>query len=131
MMHASNAAHEILHKDPYSYSAHPQIAVAANGDWLIVFNKAPRRTPTLHPPQDPLFANFMMRSGDRGTSWSEPMTVPHNGYHGTECASLTALLSSDRILLNQWRFHWIDLDLAYPLAKDPSGELRRRLVAQG
>jgi hypothetical protein len=131
MIDAHDAAHTILHKDPQAYSAHPQITVAANGDWLVVFNKAPRRPLILHPPQDPLFANVMMRSSDRGASWSEPVIVPNGEYRGMECASLTALLSSDRILLNQWRFHWIDLDLAYPLAKDSSGAVLKRLVEQG
>lgn len=128
MIDARDATHTILHKDPYAYCAHPQIAWAATGDWLVVFNKAPRRTLVLHPPQDPLFANVMIRSQDRGASWGEPLIVPNDRYRGMECASLTALLASDRILLNQWRFHWIDLDLAYPLARDASGELLKRLV---
>jgi BNR repeat-like domain len=131
MIDARDAAHAILHKDPGAYSAHPQIAVVANGDWLVVFNKAPRRPFILHPPQDPLFANFMMRSGDHGASWSKPVIVPNGEYRGTECASLTALLSSDRILLNQWRFHWIDLDWAHVLAQDATGEMRSTLVERG
>jgi len=75
-----------------------------------------------------LFANVIIRSSDHGASWSEPVIGPNDRYRGTECASLTALLSSDRILLNQWRFHWIDLDLAYPLANDSTGEMLERLV---
>jgi BNR repeat-like domain len=128
MIDARDAAHTILHKDPHAYSAHPQVAWAANGDWLVVFNKAPRRPLILHPPQDPLFANVIIRSGDHGASWSEPVIVPNEEYRGTECASLTTLLSSERILLNQWRFHWIELDLAYPLANDPTGKMLERLV---
>ena len=128
MIDARDAAHAILHKDPHAYSAHPQIAVAANGDWLVVFNKAMRRPLILHPPQDPLFANVIIRSRDRGASWGEQVVVPNGQYRGMECASLTALLSSDRILLNQWRFHWIELDLAYPLAEDTTGEMLGHLI---
>jgi len=128
MIDARDAAHAILHRDPRAYSAHPQIAVAANGDWLVVFNKALRRPLILHPPQDPLFANVIIRSRDRGASWSEPVVVPNGQYRGMECASLTALLSSERILLNQWRFHWIDLDWAYALARDTTGEMLGHLI---
>jgi hypothetical protein len=128
MIDARDAAHAILHKDPHAYSAHPQIAQAANGDWLVVFNKAPRRTLILHPPQDPLFANVIIRSRDHGASWSDPVVVPNDGYRGMECASLTALLASGRILLNQWRFHWVELDWAYPLARDTTGEMLRHLI---
>jgi hypothetical protein len=131
MIEARDAAHKILHKDPYAYSAHPQIAWAANGDWLVVFNKAPRRPFILHPPQDPLFTNVLMHSRDRGATWSTPIIVPDGRYRGTECASLTPLLSSDRILLNQWRFHWIDLDWADVLAQDATGERRAMLVERG
>jgi len=131
MIDARDATHAILHKDPHAYSAHPQIASAANGDWLVVFNKALRRPFILHPPQDPLFANVLIRSRDRGASWNEPLIVPNGRYRGTECASLTALLSSDRILLNQWRFHWIDLDWAHVLAQDSTGEMRTTLVERG
>jgi hypothetical protein len=128
MIDARDAAHAILHKDPRAYSAHPQIAVAANGDWLVVFNKTPRGPLILHPPQDPLFTNVIIRSRDRGTSWSEPIIVPDDGYRGTECASLTTLRSSGRILLNQWRFHWIELDWAYALAHDTTGAMLGQLI---
>ena len=55
MIDAADAEHAILHKDPFAYSAHPQIAVAANAEWLLVFNKALRRPFILHPPEEPLF----------------------------------------------------------------------------
>jgi hypothetical protein len=37
-------------------------------------------------------------------------------------------LSSDRILLNQWRFHWIEHDWAYALAHDTSGAMLGQLI---
>jgi len=114
MIDARDANHTILHKDPYAYSAHPQIAVAPNGDWLIVFNKAPRRSFILHPPEDPLFRNVIMHSRDRGATWSAPQVAPNYDWSGTECASLTALRDS-RMMLNQWRFRWYPLGLAQRL----------------
>jgi hypothetical protein len=114
MIDARDAAHAILHKDPYAYSAHPQLAVAANGDWVVVFNKAPRRLFILHPPEEPLFRNVIMRSRDRGASWSAPEVVPNYDWSGTECASLTTLRDG-RMMLNQWRFRWYPLGLAQRL----------------
>ena len=111
MIAARDAAHAILHKDPYAYSAHPHIAAAPNGDWLIVFNKAPRRPFVLHPPEEPLFRNMIMRSRDHGASWVTPEVAPNYDWHGTECASLTALRDG-RMMLNQWRFRWYPLGLA-------------------
>jgi BNR repeat-like domain len=107
---AGRAEHSILHKDPLAYCAHPQIIVAANGDWLVVFNKAPRRPFVLHPPEDPEFCNVIIRSRDGGATWSAPQAVPSDGYPGTECAALT-LLHDGSIMLHQWQFAW------YPLAQ--------------
>jgi BNR repeat protein len=111
MIDARDAAHAILHKEPHAYSAHPQIAVAANGDWLVVFNKGPRRPFILHPPEEPLFRNVIMRSRDRGARWTTPEVAPNYDWHGTECASLTTLRDC-RMMLNQWRFRWYPLGLA-------------------
>jgi hypothetical protein len=111
MIDARNAEHWVVHTDPFAYSAHPQIAVAANGDWLVVFNRAPRRPVILHPPEEPLFRNVIVRSGDRGATWSTPEVVPNYDWQGTECASLTTL-ADGRMMLNQWRFRWYPLGLA-------------------
>lgn len=108
---ARGARHAILHKDQFAYSAHPHIAVAANGDWVVVFNKAPRRPFRLHPPEDPLYCNFVMRSSDEGRTWSAPEVAPDYGWDGVECAGLTTLLDG-RMILNQWRFRWYPLGLA-------------------
>lgn len=119
MIDARAAEHSILHKDRFAYCAHPHIAVAANGDWLVVFNEAPRRELILHPPEDPLFQNVIIRSSDRGASWSAPQVVPGYDYRGTECAGLT-VLNDGRVMLQQWRFAWYPLALARTLA-DQSG----------
>ncbi len=111
MIDASEARHAILHKDQFTYSAHPHIAVAANGDWVVIFNKAPRRPFRLLPPEDPLYCNFVMRSTDEGRTWSAPQVAPAYGWHGVECAGLTTL-SDGRMMLNQWRFRWYPLGLA-------------------
>ena len=106
-----------LHHDPYAYCAHPHMVVAADGTWLLVFNRAPRRTVVLHPPQDPEYRNVMIRSADEGRSWSAPVVVPDYGPSGVECAGLTALRSG-RILLNQWRFEWLPLPVADRSGRD-------------
>ena len=75
----------------------------------MVFNKTIRRRLILHPPQDPEFRNWMMRSRDGGESWSAPEIVPGYDWSGVECAGLTPL-GGKRVMLHQWRFFW------YPLA---------------
>lgn len=106
--------HHIVHRDEFAYCAHPHIAVARNGDWLVVFNRAPRRPYVLHPPEQPLYQNVMIRSSDSGSSWSAPQVVPNYDFWGTECAGLT-VLRDGQILLNQWRFDWYPLSLARKL----------------
>ena len=111
MNEAEGARHGIVHSDPAFYCAHPHVAVAANGDWIVVFNRAPRRPFVLHPPEEPLFQNVVVRSHDQGATWTPPEVVPDYGWFGTECAGLT-VLRSGRVLLNQWRFRWLPLGLA-------------------
>lgn len=120
-------AHRVIHRDPFAYSAHPHLAVTADGEWLLVFTQSRRRAGVLHPPQDPLFCNMLMRSADEGESWSTPSVVPDFGWQGVECAGLTAL-ASGAVLLNQWRFDWHTL--AYAEAHFPPGVFTRpeRLV---
>ena len=100
-----------LHREPFAYCAHPHLTVAADGAFLLVFNRAPRRSIILHPPQDPEYRNVLMRSVDEGRSWTAPAVVPDYGWSGVECAGLTALRGG-RILLNQWQFEWLPLPLA-------------------
>ncbi len=95
----------MIHRDPHAYSAHPHLAVAANDNWLLVFTQSRRRSGVLHPPQDPLYCNMLVRSADEGRTWSAPSVVPGFGWQGVECAGLTPLRSGT-VLLNQWRFEW-------------------------
>jgi len=111
MIEATGAEHAILHKDAFAYSAHPHLVALDDGDWLIVFNKTIRRRLILHPPQDPEFRNWLMRSSDGGRCWSAPQAVPGYDWHGVECAGLTPL-GQGRVMLNQWRFRWYPLDTA-------------------
>ena len=120
----ADADHRIVWRDPHAYAAHPHAAALANGDWLFVFNQAPRRPVILHPPQDPFFSNFVMRSSDQGESWSAPVIVPDFGWQGMECAGLTAL-EGGRVLLNQWRFRWHPL----PAARKLEGSARLTMPA--
>ncbi|MBI1779106.1 MAG: exo-alpha-sialidase [Proteobacteria bacterium] len=105
------ARHSVIHRDSHAYAAHPHIACLADGSWLAVFNKAPRRALRLHPPQDPLFHNYLIRSVDEGDSWSAPEVVPDYDRHGVECAGLTPLADGS-VLLNQWQFRWYPLGAA-------------------
>jgi hypothetical protein len=100
-----------LHREAHAYCAHPHLAVATDGVWLLVFNRTLRRNFVLHPPQDPEYRNLLMRSEDEGRTWSAPAIVPGYGWSGVECAGLTALRTG-RVLLNQWRFDWLPLPLA-------------------
>jgi hypothetical protein len=105
------AEHRIIHRDPYSYCAHPHVAALEDGSWLLVFNRAPRRPFILHPPQDPLFYNLICRSADEGRTWTTPVEAPDFDWHGVECAGLTAL-ADGTVLLNQWRFRWLPIEAA-------------------
>ncbi len=97
--------HKVIHRDPFTYCAHPHLVAATHDNWLLVFTQSVRRNLVLHPPQDPFYCNMLMRSSDEGRSWSGPSIVPGFRWHGVECAGLTSL-KSGRILLNQWRFDW-------------------------
>ncbi len=105
MPNADILQHSVVHAEPLAYCAHPHAVVLEDGAWVMVFNRAPRRACILHPPQEPLFANYVTRSDDEGRSWSPPTPVPDYSWTGTECAGLTALGGSS-VMLNQWRFHW-------------------------
>ena len=60
------AAHSVILRDEHGYCAHPHLIPAANGDLLVVCNWAPRRPFVLHPPEDPLYLNLLLRSPDEG-----------------------------------------------------------------
>lgn len=106
-----DAVHAIIHRDPFAYCAHPHLAALDEGRWLVVFNRTVRRSFRLHPPEDPLYRNLVMRTEDAGLSWTSPEVVPGYDRSGMECASLTPL-ADGRVMLNQWRFRWYPLGLA-------------------
>lgn len=108
--------HRLIHSDPAFYCAHPHGVRLANGEILVMFNRAPRREIILHPPQDSAYQNVLVQSSDVGRSWSPPVPVPDAASTGYECAGLTAL-NDGRLLLNQWRFRWYPLPLARQKAK--------------
>ncbi len=106
-----DALHTIIHRDPFAYCAHPHLAALDQSRWLVVFNRTVRRPFRLHPPEDPLYRNLVMRTQDAGRSWTSPEVVPGYDWSGMECASLTPLIDG-RVMLNQWRFRWYPLGLA-------------------
>lgn len=108
--------HRLIHADPESYCAHPHGLHLANGEIIVVFNRAPRRELILHPPQDSAYQNVLVRSLDGGESWSPPVPAPDPDSRGYECAGLTEL-KGGRVLLNQWRFRWYALPMARERAK--------------
>ncbi|MBV9705299.1 MAG: exo-alpha-sialidase [Methylobacteriaceae bacterium] len=117
-----------LIRDEHRYCAHPHMAVLASGTWLLAATCGPRRTVTMHPPQDPEFVNILIRSNDEGRSWSPPCVVPAYGWTGMECAGLTALPDGS-VLLNQWRFRWYPYTappdpLLEPLSNGPAALLQ-------
>ena len=64
----------IIHKDRFSYCAHPSVTVLDNGEWLTAFRFMLRREKILHAhPQDHI---FITRTLDRGVTWDEPDYAP-------------------------------------------------------
>lgn len=110
----------LVYRDPAGYCAHPQL-VRCGDELVCVFTRAPRRSFVLHPPEDPAFANLLIRSQDEGESWSAPVAVPGPDWTGVECGGLTALPGGG-LLLNQHRFDWFDLAAAERL---PAAERAR------
>ena len=105
-----DAAHAVILRDEHGYCAHPHL-IRSNGELLVVCNWAPRRPFVLHPPEDPLYLNLLLRSPDEGRTWHAPVVAPAYGWSGVECAGLTDLGAS-RVMLNQWQFDWLTLDAA-------------------
>jgi len=101
----------LVYREDHAYCAHPHITVARDGTWVAIFNRAPRKPFVLHPPEEPLYHNVVIRSLDEGATWSAPQVVPAYNWAGTECAGLTAL-ADGRLMLNQWQFDWIPLGAA-------------------
>ena len=101
----------IVHKDDFTYNAHPTIAVLGDGEWIAGFGSSRRRVPGMHPPSDPLFRTLLTRTTDGGATWKDPWFAPDFDWHGVEPPGLT-LLSNGTLVLTQFRFGWYPLGLA-------------------
>ena len=97
--------HEPIDRERNAYRSHPHMVAAADGNWLLAFNRSVRRPVVLHPPHDPEYCNLLIISHDEERSWGEPSPVPREGIRGVECPGMTTTRNG-RILLNQWRFQW-------------------------
>lgn len=100
-----------VHCDSWAYSAHPHTVRLPNNDILVIFNQTVRRDFILHPPEDPRYMNFMIRSTDGGNTWSAPRVVPGYTWTGMECSGLT-VLGEHHLMLNQWQFTWLPIEEA-------------------
>src|ERR1700682_2623200 len=100
MPRLTNVQHQVLIRDPLSYSSHPHCVRLIDGEWVLVFNQSIRRSIRCPPPSDPLFRNFLIRSVDQGATWNSPRVVPGYEWQGVECAGLT-VLQDGVLLLNQ------------------------------
>ena len=72
MIDAKDAEHVIIHRDEFAYCAHPHMAVAKDGSWLIVFNRASRRAFVLHPLLD--LSPDKVPTADLETVANQPIT---------------------------------------------------------
>ena len=116
---------QALFQEKYRYVCGPFITRAANGDWLVTWNMSiglevgaysPRRY--LHPPDNPEFSNYMIRSRDEGKTWEAPRVVPGFGWTGTEHISM-CVLDNDDILATFYQRNF------YPLAEGEKNQSHR------
>ncbi len=105
-----------LFKEKFRYVCGPFITCAANGDWLVTWNmsieleigpNSPRRY--LHPPDNPEFCNYMIRSRDKGQTWEAPRVVPGFGWTGTEHVAL-CVLDNGEILASVYQREFFPLE---------------------
>jgi hypothetical protein len=107
-----------LFSDKFRYALGPFIAVAANGDWLVTFNMSVRRevgphSPKayLHPPMDPDYCNYIIRSTDQGRTWDAPRALPGFEWRGTEHVAL-CVLENGEILGSHYQRVFFPLETA-------------------
>lgn len=101
----------VIFHDIWAYSAHPHAVLLANGEIVVVFNQTVRRKFILHPPEDPRYINFIIRSKDGGKTWSTPRVVPGYNWSGMECSGFT-VVAPDHLIINQWQFSWLTVEEA-------------------
>ena len=107
---------EILFTDKYRYVCGPFITRAANGHWLVTWNMSTRfevgpwsPRSYLHPPGNPEYRNYMMRSRDAGKTWEAPRPVPGFEWTGTEHVAL-CVLESGEILASFYQREYFPLE---------------------
>ena len=100
----------IIHKDELMYHLGPSIVILDNGEWLAGFNQSRRREKRMHPPSDPLYRNYLIRSSDQGETWGEPY-CPDYEWSGMEHPCVEQL-SDGTVALTHFRFGWYPLELA-------------------
>ena len=107
---------QTLFSERFRYVCGPNIACAANGDWLVTWNMSveleigpysPRRY--LHPPDNPEFSNYMIRSRDQGKTWEVPRIIPSYDWRGTEHVAL-CVLENDEILASFYQREFFTLE---------------------
>jgi hypothetical protein len=101
----------VVHKDDFTYTSHPSIALLSDRRWIAAFAHSRRRQRREHPPGDPLFRNILSRTSDRGETWEEPYFAPDFDWYGVETPGV-AVLSDGTVVLTQYRFGWYPLGLA-------------------
>ena len=94
--------HRVVFWDPHGYSAWPTILQCQDGEMLIAFCEAKRRTARL-THADPSVHGMIIRSSDQGESWSEqPEVIGDYQYYGMDDPGIMQL-SDGRILVNAFR----------------------------
>ena len=101
----------IVHKDKFSYNAHPSIAVLDNGEWLAGFGTSPLQKKKRHPPEDPLYRTMLIRSSNCGETWGKPYFAPDFDWSGVDPPDLSQL-RDNTVIFTQFRFGWYPLGLA-------------------
>lgn len=101
-------------RDPHAYTSHPWVTQLDNGEWLMAFKQARRMERKFHPTEFPGYHTWLIRSSDRGRTWSVPQVAPGFDWYGTEVPGVVQLRDGT-VVLSHFRFAW------YPMA-----EARRR-----
>jgi sialidase-1 len=114
--------HVMIFRDSFRYVLGPCITVAPNGDWLCSFNMGVRREvgkyaagPWQHPPYDPEYRNYLVRSTDRGETWDCPRVVPGYEWFGVEHLALLPLRNGE-ILGHHYQRKFLPLETAQKTA---------------
>lgn len=111
--------HITLFRDCHRYAMGPSIALTLTGEWLVAFNLTIMRdvgpySPRawLHPPYDPDYRNFLIRSHDQGQSWETPQPIPDYDWLGMECPGLCVLANGEVLLTVYQRTFYSPADAA-------------------